>query len=269
VVLAEITVATWNELQDALFGDSWNPDIKRHRSKHAFRGVNNKDFQMLTGLMRLGGPYEKLEAHLLRNFRKYAQPSADANFEPDSIWHWLSVAQHHGLPTRLLDWTYSPFAALHFATCDLDSIDIDGAVWKVDYSGVHAMLPKAQKDSINKHGAHVFTVDMLAETIKTLDQLDGLSSAKDDYAFFFEPPSLDARIVNQFAYFSVLSAPRRSMDDWLKHHPKLWTKIVIPGGDFKWEVRDKLDQSNVTERVLFPGLDGLSAWLSRHYRPRQ
>ena len=50
--------------------------------------------------------------------------------------------------------------------------------------------------------------------------------------------------------------------------PELVRRIVIPA-ELQWEVRDKLDQANVTERVLFPGLDGLSTWLTRHYRPRR
>jgi len=84
---------------------------------------------------------------------------------------------------------------------------------------------------------------------------------------FVEPPSFDARIVNQYALFSVVSPAETPLDEWLAAHPELTRRVVIPA-ELKWEVRDKLDQANVTERVLFPGLDGLSRWLARYYTPR-
>jgi hypothetical protein len=59
-----------------------------------------------------------------------------------------------------------------------------------------------------------------------------------------------------------------SLDKWLAAHPQLGRRVVIPA-ELKWEVRDKLDQANITDRVLFPGLDGLSRWVTRYYGPRR
>ena len=63
------------------------------------------------------------------------------------------------------------------------------------------------------------------------------------------------------------NTPRARLDRWLERHPDLCRRLILPAA-LKWEVRDKLDQANITERVLFPGLDGLCRWLTRFYSPR-
>ncbi len=258
----EITVSSWNELQTELFTDSWNEKLGRFRSRYAFRGLSDSNYKLESRLARHGGDFRKLEKHLLRNFKKYAHRSV---VEKDSIWNWLSVAQHYGLPTRLLDWTYSPFVAMHFATADIDAFNVDGVIWAVNYVKTHNILPEKLSRKLEEEGANVFTVEMLFESIKSLTELENLSS--DPFILFFEPPSIDDRIVNQFAFFSMSSDSRVVLNSWLEDKMDFWRKIVIPA-ELKWEIRDKLDQANITERVLFPGLDGLTKWLTRHYSPK-
>lgn len=257
----EIIVSSFSELVEKLFDGSWNPDIARFRSPYVFRGLSDENYQLKTSLMRLGGKYAEIEKHLLRNFRKYAHRDV---VPQDSIWNWLSIAEHHGLPTRLLDWTYSPLIAAHFATCNLEKFNINGAIWYVDFKKIRNLLPNKLKSQLKKDGGFTLTVETLNKAVKSLHEFDNLSSS--EYVAFFEPPSLDERIVNQHALFSIMSNPRGLLDDWLKKHPSLFRKIIIPAS-LKWEIRDKLDKANITERVLFPGLDGLSSWLKRYYTP--
>ncbi|MBE7551209.1 MAG: FRG domain-containing protein [Anaerolineales bacterium] len=258
----EVRVNSWNELQDQLFADAWRSGLQRFRSPYVFRGLSNAAYKLESSLIRQRGNFAELEPHLLRNFRKYAHRDI---VERDTLWHWLSLAQHHGLPTRLLDWTVSPLIAAHFATAHLDSFAIDGAIWAVNHLKAHQLLPDPLKTALRQEGADYFTVEMLAQVVDSLKELDAL--APPQFVVFFEPPSIDDRIVNQFALFSVMPDPHGVLDDWLQAHPAMWRKIVIPA-ELKWEIRDKLDQANITERVLFPGLDGLSTWQKRYYTPR-
>ncbi|MBV9772903.1 MAG: FRG domain-containing protein, partial [Gemmatimonadetes bacterium] len=258
----EIRVTGWTELNERLYEGSYKHEIMRNRSTFAFRGVSSSHYSLTTSLWRLGGSYVEMEQHLLRNFRKYARRNS---VPEDSFWNWLALAQHHGLPTRLLDWSFSPQVAMHFATADLRRFDEDGVIWSVDFVRAHELLPDDLRELLAEERSDVFTVEMLDRAAGSLRAFGEL--AGDDFLLFFEPPSLDDRIVNQFALFSVMSRADAPLERWLERHPGLYRKIVIPA-ELKWEVRDKLDQANVTERVLFPGLDGLSQWLKRYYTPR-
>jgi hypothetical protein len=257
--------SSFNELVDLLFAESWQAPLGRFRSSFAYRGTNSAADDLTTSLCRLSGNFGDNEGHLLRNFRKYAH--RDAVPGGDLVWNWLALAQHHGLPTRLLDWTFSPFVAMHFATQEVDQFNTDGAIWCVDYVRCHKFLPPPLRQALDDEQADVFTTEILGRAAPTLEAFDRLGTEQ-PFMVFLDPPSLDQRIVNQFALLSPMSGAEADTGQWLGQHPELWRRIVIPA-ELKWEVRDKLDQANVTERVLFPGLDGLSRWLKRYYGPRK
>ena len=264
--MTETRVKTWAELNERLYDDSWREPLGRFRSSFAFRGMFDAAADLTTSLRRLDGPYVQNEGHLLRAFRKYARRDP-LSVRGDSVWNWLALAQHHGLPTRMLDWTYSPNVAMHFATEFIETFDRDGVIWCVDYVKAHERLPHVLRDALRAEAADVFTAEMLDGAADTIQKLDELGKDR-PFVLFLEPPSVDDRIVNQFALFSLMSSATADLGEWLAAHPDLCRKLVIPAG-LKWEVRDKLDQANVTERVLFPGLDGLSRWLKRYYSPRR
>src|SRR4051812_3233701 len=258
--MRDIRVESWSQLLDALY-DIPPTELGRHRSHLVYRGVADQAWGLETSLRRLGKDYRNVEKPLLRSFRKYAEPGS---IPGDSIWVQLAVAQHHGLPTRLLDWTLSPRVAVHFATAESHLYDRDAVIWCVDVVKAHALLPGMLRDVLTRESAWLFSVEML-QSIPSLEEYDGMARGS-RFTLFFEPPSLDARIVNQGAIMSVMPGPGLVLTDFLSDHPELCRRILIPA-DLKWEVRDKLDQDNVTERMLFPGLDGLSQWLRRYYGP--
>ena len=261
----EIVVHSWSEVCERLYDDAWKPELGRFRSDYAFRGMGDRSYALRNSFTRVCRDNPHLEYHLLRNFKKYGQFDDPSMVSSD--WRLMTLAQHHGLPNRLMDWTYSPFVALHFATDDPSKYGRDGVIWQVDYVQVNRMLPEPLRGVMEKVGANAFTVEMIEEAVPTLLDFDAYHNQNHDLVIFFEPPSLDYRIINQFAFFSVMSTATGRLDGWLYKYPQLYRKIIIPK-ELKWEIRDKLDQANITERILFPGLDGLAKWLLRHYTPR-
>ena len=255
------TIESWLALDQALTDPSWGRHAEHARPTVVYRGLARASYSNVSSLARLSGDYAALERHLLRNFRKYAHQAAPG----PTMWDWLALGQHHGLPTRLLDWTFSPYVALHFATASW--ADDEAVLWAVDCVRAHQSLPPVLRGSLDQEGSLVFTTEQLAAHASDFAELEGLCDAREAFALFFEPPTLDERIANQAAVLSVISDPTCHMDTWLEHHPDAWRAWRIPV-PLKREIRERLDQAQITERVLMPGLDGLAAYLRRYYSPQ-
>jgi FRG domain len=279
--MAEIRVETWVNLISEIYFEPVNKELNRYRSQCVYRGMTDAIYELTPGLMRVGEHFADVEMLLVNDFQKYAHRDASPG---DSFWNWLAVAQHRGLPTRFLDWTFSPFVALHFATSNLGAgaPGTDAVIWAVNYVETNKLLSDRLAYTLKKNRKNIFSVEMLDDAVPDLSALDQFQDC--EFILFMEPPSLDERIVNQAALFSVMSrpkgkpgqsAPTDGVDEFLKRKqrelgpssPELFKKIII-ASDLKWEIRDRLDQANITERVMFPGMDGLSSWLKRHYTKR-
>ena len=94
------------------------------RGRWVFRGHAQKEWKLTPSVARSPRTAKTLIGHeksLLEIFEREAPIYQRTDCQ--NIWEWLSFGQHHGLPTRLLDWTHNPLVALYFAICENDDID--------------------------------------------------------------------------------------------------------------------------------------------------
>jgi hypothetical protein len=273
-MIAEVVVRSLGDLIDKVTPTEPDPRTGRRRDTGIYRGTSDACRPLLTSLDRLGGvdpPHSKrgLEAHILRNFMRYSRPHLPT--APVNEWEVLVAAQHHGVPTRLLDWTYSPLVAAHFATTDPHA-GRDRAIWRLDWQQVHRAfdLPKLAlliEDLARTFGSEnrPFTpwalFDATCDASPESQDSDGW-----DFACMIEPPSLDARIIAQAAVFTLCTDTSRSFDAFLDAHglASALTKFVIPGPEAT-RFRDQLDLVGIDERRVFPDLDGVAEGLRRYY----
>lgn len=259
-----IKINTIEELSTLLYAQEEDKKIGRFRSPCLFRGLPNESYSLTTSLERnCKAKQHELEKSILRNFTKYA--AIEDSELKNSIWRQLIIGQHHGLPTRLLDWSYSPMMALHFATSGEVLANMENnncVVWGIDINEINGLLPKRYRDKLNERSAYLFTVDMLGELTENLEKYD--SEMADKAMVLLEPPSIDQRIINQYSYFSVIPSQMNDIELFLETYTANTKKYVIDKS-IKWRVRDMLDQMNINERIAYPGLDGLTRWLKRHY----
>lgn len=242
----------------------FNPDIDRVRSPYFYRGMPDASYKLTTSLrLNCKQLHKELEPSVLRNFNKYAcieDPTLSS-----SIWKQMMIGQHHGLPTRLLDWTYSPLIALHFASTEnnFDKLDKrDCVVWRFDMKDANRNLPSRYRAALKNERAFIFSVDTLTSVVDSIEQYDIDMGAE---AFVnIEPPSVDQRIINQYSFFSIIPSGMEDIEDFLDKHTSHTMRYIIKK-EIRWQMRDLLDQFNISERILYPGLDGLSRSLARHY----
>jgi hypothetical protein len=261
----ETEVRTVGQLLDLVTPSGVDPHSGRLRDYSVYRGEADAERRLLTSLDKLGGlspPHSKahLEEHILRNFIRYSRPYLQQSQVND--WELLVIAQHHGLPTRLLDWSYSPLVAAHFAT--LGSYPgRDRVIWKLNWKRLHTH----------------FELRPIAFLVQDLDRVlnqKGISSPWDlfnapgvgesAFACMMEPPALDARIVSQSATFTLCSDKQRAFDQILCAHglQSALHRFIIPA-DRVDLIRDQLDLCSMDERRLFPDLDGVAAEMKRYY----
>ena len=260
-----VAVHSVGELLDSITPQEPDQASGRLRQNSVYRGATDPRIGLLTGLDRLGGadpPHSKrhLEEHLLRNFIRYGHPFLGE--QRGDLWEVMIAAEHHGLPTRLLDWTLSPLIAAHFATLGQESPG-DRVIWKLDWQKVHRGFGLREVAFLLQDLDSVLKERGLAESWGFLADDSGPG---EEFVCLLDPPALTPRLQVQSGAFTLASSKDKSLETILTDAglADALEQFVIPAQRVGF-LRDQLDLCAVDERHLFPGLDGVAAVLRRYY----
>jgi hypothetical protein len=220
-----------------------------------YRGQRLASWPLRTALERvsLQGFYvPQAEQFMLIKFRAISHQYRDEIGDLSGLLEVLALMQHHGAPTRLLDWTRSPFVATFFAFNDVLAEDKTCAVWAIRPAALAGENKKILESQFSG------TYDFGLKDDKVLGDL--FYREQVSLVDCVEPRRLNRRMVAQQGTFVCPGDTRIGFMDNLKAYPtsvakKALVKLVLPAS-LRTEVLAELKKMNITEATLFPGLDG-------------
>lgn len=217
-----------------------------------FRGVSDAEYSLIPSLARVAkesvvGGFEYIERSMMDEFKRLSVPLLGPDQIPKSNIEWLFLAQHYGLPTRLLDWTTNPLVALYFAVEKDDKKDAGVYLTKQVISDQYELFNYATADYTDEHKKNPISVFKL--------------QAGQGECVYFRPRYSDKRFLNQKSVFMCPSDPfyLLPMDQY---------KLIKIESRWKSELRMRLRALGVSSSFVYPGLSGVSEEVkSFHFNP--
>lgn len=214
-----------------------------------FRGQADHTWKLLPSLAR--PPYKvEGEQALIKRFKQNAY--SILNPAPTEAWNWLFLMQHHGAPTRLLDWSENPLVALYFAVTNPEHAGVDGRVWCLDPVGLNKaafIQPTASGE------LPFFGVDEDLMKYRTEDIDRGGAPSKPPVAAL--APRYFPRLTAQSGVFTVTHRDQIPVEG--AHGGAHVGYITIPSGA-KEALRKDLAVLGITRLTLFPELDAVAEY---------
>lgn len=223
-----------------------------------FRGERDYSWPLKPKLDR--SEIRQHEFEMLREFE--IQASGFFGRALPEVWEVLCVAQHFGLPTRMLDWTALPAVALYFATRTVQSEEREVSVEVDEPDGALYVLSPKDFNKLTRGYSHPLLFGRNASLEDDLTLADG-SSSKEPYAV--SAPFTFERIKSQEGRFIVCPPGG--------HDPEYFVKVGVlekwkVPGDAKAEIRRELTALGVTKASVFPTLDNAVEIIRERFAPR-